>query len=311
MIQQRLEREEQAKRERKAKEEQTREKNLAAGLNNLSEYLTEHGFKENELWELAQYGTADLQRQLEKADEFDKGELKKQIVTKQNEIKGKKFFLTLPYTTTNLKVNDTVSSVEILVPLRLFVDKMKSNPNLPPSTKDGFYNYQCKLLENDITIYSTEAGRYDTNREFYGHATRFEKDGKIAFHTYGDAEGIAKGKGGYWAETNFSILHILVSDKTETIKKLVRQKENYGVNIQFANLFWGRPKSYGYFEPHALEKLKSTEALRKTPELIKPKTEVKDIWANPPTYLVTQTGDEVEERVMADIIDVQIVEIEK
>jgi hypothetical protein len=102
-----------------------------------------------------------------------------------------------------------------------------------------------------------------------------------------------------------------VSDKTETIKKLVRQKENYNVEVRFANLFWGRPKSHGWFKLSALEEFKSTEGLRKIQEILNLKKEEDDPAKSQPVYFITEFGDEVEERVMADIIDVQIVETEK
>jgi dipeptidyl aminopeptidase/acylaminoacyl peptidase len=105
MVRQRLEREEQAERERKAKREQEKAKREQeereriakeeASFILLQDYLKNEEFKENELWKLVRYGTKDLQSQFEKADEFDKPALKKQIEVKQNEIKVKKFVLTL------------------------------------------------------------------------------------------------------------------------------------------------------------------------------------------------------------------------
>jgi hypothetical protein len=99
-----------------------------------------------------------------------------------------------------------------------------------------------------------------------------------------------------------------VSDKTETIKKLVRQKENYNVEVRFANLFWGRPKSHGWFEHQALKKFKSTESLRKMQEFLNLKKDADDPAKNQPVYFITKIGDNVDEGVIADIIDVQIIE---
>jgi WD40 repeat protein len=262
------------------REEQTQKKWLAAGLTNLSEYLTEAGFergnelwkldqygtadlqnqfkKENELWKLAQYGTADLQNQFKKADEFDKPALKKQIATKQSEIKSKKFVLILPYTTTALEVNDTNSQVELIVQIPLFVSKIE----------EGIDRRGDDLITNIAQIFTTEVGEYNADRKLYSTRSSFlTKDGKIRMCDTWEVTKILNNNGVvYWEETCFSDLHILVSDKTETIKKLVRQKENYNVEVRFANLFWGRPKYFGWFEHQALKKFKSTESLRKMQE---------------------------------------------
>jgi hypothetical protein len=91
---------------------------------------------------------------------------------------------------------------------------------------------------------------------------------------------------------------------------LVRQKENYNVEIRFANLFWGRPKYFGWFEHQALKKFKSTESLRKMQKFLNLKKDADDP-AKKSTGLFRypqKTGDNVDERVIADIIDVQIIE---
>jgi hypothetical protein len=165
-----------------------------------------------------------------------------------------------------------------------------------------------------VQVFATEVGKYNADRDLYETRSSFlKKDGTISSCNLLEAREILNNDGIiYWEETSFSILHILVSDKTETIKKLVRQKENYNVEIRLANLFWGRPQRSGWFQHQALKEYKSTEKLRAMQErLLNLKKDAYDPAKDQPVYFITEAGNDVNERVMADIIDVQIVEIEK
>jgi WD40 repeat protein len=301
-------REERAEKERKAKEE--------AGFVHLHNYIKESGFTENGLRNLVIYGTKNLQDKFQRADEFDRAVLKGQITYKQNEIKNQKYILRLPYTATNIKVHDYSSNVELIIPLPLFVNKIKNNdPDL--LTTDGFQFFRNgTLLNNDIRVFTTEVGNYFANGRNYGtHSSFLKKDGTITSCSSNEVTQVLNNNGViYWEETNYSILHILVSDETEKIKKLVRQNGNYEVRIKFTNLFWGRPKSHGWFEHSALNRERSTHNLRaiqNTAVVLKGIKEFEkqaERLKSQPVYFITELGNDVGERTMADIIEVQIVE---
>jgi WD40 repeat protein len=261
-IQQRLQREEQAEKEQQAK-------NKAESL--VSYYLKEAKFEENELGNFVQYGTKSLQDQFKNADEFDKAALKKQITDKQNEIRSKKYVLRLPYTTTNIEVSDTNASVELIVPLPLFVRGIFINgiKNNAPDT--GVSKGGDTSLTNSVQrVFASEVGEYDTDKKLYGTRASFlKKDGTISACQPWEVPQILNNNGViYWEETRYSILHILVSDKTETVKKMVRQKENYEVRISLSGLFWGHPKSHGWFRHFELGEAKSTRELRDFQDMV-------------------------------------------
>jgi hypothetical protein len=114
----------------------------------------------------------------------------------------------------------------------------------------------------------------------------------------------------YWEETYHSILHIIVYDTTEKIKKLVRQKENYEVEIRLSGLSWGRPKYHGWFESSSLKRTKyqSTLNLRELQVRSFLNEKADHPLKKQPVYFITATGNDVPERVMANIVDVQIIE---
>jgi WD40 repeat protein len=256
----------------------------------LSEAQTKAGFNENELQKFTQYGTADLQKQFEKAaDEFDKATVKKQIVTKQDEIKAQRFTLKLPYKTTNINVDESKSSVELIISLPLFVNDMKADKSW---------------------AFTTEVGEYDPDKKLYNTRASFlTKDGELRMCKTWEVAQVLENNGIiYWEETNYSTLHILIKDETETIKKIVRQKENYEVEIHINNLSWTRPASHGWFEFISLEKNKTTRDLRILQALaMLDKDFDNHPLAKQPVYFITELDNDVKERVMADIIDVKII----
>jgi WD40 repeat protein len=130
-----------------------RKERIAEGFVFFNDYVNKTGFTENEIEysikNLLNWGTKDLKSKFEKADDFDRLAIKKEIAAKQNEIKSKKFFIELPYETRNTEVTETVSSVRFKIPLYCRVNKIK-NAGVPDP--EGVFQYQCKLSDKTIKL---------------------------------------------------------------------------------------------------------------------------------------------------------------
>jgi dipeptidyl aminopeptidase/acylaminoacyl peptidase len=285
----------------------------------LDKYLKNAGFNENELVALVVYGTKVIQNKDGKGDAFDQIELNKEAFKKQDEIKKKKFVLHSQYVTTNINVEDDESSVDLVVQLEFFANKLNNHPNINALPKDrtGYYRFPCDLLKKEIVVHRTDVGeKNEKNGQFYRTRSAFlKKDGKIQYCKLEEVNEILSKNGViYWEETMFTTLRIHVTGDTEIIKQLVKQKNNYAVKIKLTNLCVGRPVSHGWFKHTALEEFESTDFLREIQAIVNHKLEKNEksedieIFKQQPAYFITAVDDDVKKRVMADIVDIQIVE---
>ncbi|MDR3232445.1 MAG: hypothetical protein LBT46_02040 [Planctomycetaceae bacterium] len=312
---------EKAKKEQQAKAEQD-EKERQERTVDMDVYLKEvAGFTGDSISDnfsmLVNYGTEELRKKMQEADEFDTAVLKKEIQAKQTAIWGKEFIVLFPYATENLKVDESISSVDLRVPMHLRLD---TSLNVKPER----ISTQLPDLRILQAVHSTEVGAYVENSQYFADTQPgfYTKDDKIRNCRWDEVREVLQANGiPYWKENLNSYLIIRVSGSTEAIKKLVRQKENYAVRLVLFGLRWDHPPSSGWFKHQALRELAKQDGLLGTTEVVRNRFAMqlavagirdKDDKAKAinkqPDYFVTHTGDEVPLRVMAGVAEVQIVE---
>jgi WD40 repeat protein len=273
----------------------------AAGFND------EHLSLSSKLQLFVRFGTKDLLDRYKTADKFNRVEIEKEIEAKQREIMNKIFDLVLPYSTTNIKVNDSTSSVEMVVPLPVHAEcfRLKTKKEHVIFVENvGERFFESDLL-GTIDVYITDVGKYDTVQKTYDTRAAFlTKDDKIKHcHPFEVAGILRKGGVVYWEEVRHSTLHIIAEGKTELIKKLVQNKDDYEVKISLDNLVWLRKLQHGWYSHKAIEQYESTSTIRMLQRGYDASRQ--------PVYFVTAVGEDVPERSVAIITDVQIIEKKK
>ncbi|MDR2346255.1 MAG: hypothetical protein LBE18_09330 [Planctomycetaceae bacterium] len=201
----------------------------------LAAFITKSGFKKDDVVSLLRFGTPDLKKQYENADEFDREEIMKTIKKKQDEIKSKQFFIEIPYFTDEIKIEGDKASARLVIPIiyfnfcqrlnnREFVDKLliklKLENKIFESTSFEEFTYCHPLVKPQYAVIINELM---TQLEVNIGKELAEEGGKAIY-----------------LKTNLGcpILLYNVSGTKEAIKNIVRQKEQYRIKIELTGLYF-------------------------------------------------------------------------
>jgi hypothetical protein len=260
----------------------------------LTTFITKSGFDKDDVVSLLRFGTPALKEQYKEADEFDRGDIVKTIKKKQDEIKSQHFFIEIPYFTDELKVESDNASVRLVVPVKYF--NWGNIKNVQELAQLGLESKLFEKVSFDITychplVEPQYAGiidklMTDVNPNL---GSQLAEEGEKAIYMEGNLE--------------CPILLISVVSTKETIKNIVRQKDQYRIKIELTGLYFveqiDMPHVYYYYGALKREKYISPKiSFDKEKDDEQP-----DVW-------VTR-GKEKMFKICADITEVKFIETEK